>query len=458
MSPKKVTRKDLRRFLKKELITLAKENDFGFSPKSKMSKIELVNLIFISPQFKVMKDKLQMKPKRKVSQAVLDNLQKGREMRKKDKNVDSNVDFYSTTKVPENKKEEKLVKPKEEIIDEETSSFASSFLSNNNKPQFIETQQIVSGNSQVEIENEMIPYESVVVDNERVRERKDQAILQKGANAVTGLSGEKKSIISTEKIDKQQRNLELSTFSPNQQIQDDINNIEFRIVEEHNLLGNLLGDDKNNVKTQEKIEFLNKLKELFTKIKDEKTNKEEFIEEQKSEAINNVDPDLLVTLKDINVDINDNNAKKQVTVKMLEKMLDKLKREELLEISSARSGKKPDIIKQIINESIFIDEVFVRAVKFSGSPNIERSLISLRNLEGTSAALSAHKISTEEQIKQQKLDNKQNSINDIKNNSGNSQYIIESQKNLDKQQKLNDINHKRNATEQQKAQFDLRLP
>lgn len=438
----KVTRKDLRRFLKKELIQLAKDNDFGFKPKSKMTKIELINLIFTSPQFKVMKDKIQMKPKRKVSQKVLDNLQKGREMRKKDKDVDSNTEYYSAKQSvednKENKKEEKLVKPKEELVDEEKASLIPTVVED--KPQFIETQEVTSAPSKLQMENELIPYESVEVDNQRVAERKNQAILQKGANAVSGLSGEQVSVITTEKVDRQQRTLELPTYSAVDEVRDEIQIIDERLEGEIKE-----GDDKNK-------KFLEKLKELFMKVKDEKTNKEGFEEEQKEEDINNVNPNNLITIEDFDNRINQEKAfQSEIRDDFINTLVNAYDTQELVSMAVRRSGSKKELAINIFEQSLLRPDIYTRTIKLTDKTPQLRDILNQYQLS----------LSREKEFrvikKAKELKQKEQSIKDIESKTGHSSYTMESQEKLQKQKQISDINNNRNATDEQKAAFENRL-
>ena len=91
------SRKELKRFSKKELITLAKEHDFGFKPLTKMTKVILVENIFKSKGFTDIKSTITKKQKRTQSQAQRDAFKKmiGRKRNKEETIVESREDLIT---------------------------------------------------------------------------------------------------------------------------------------------------------------------------------------------------------------------------------------------------------------------------------------------------------------------------------------------------------------------------
>lgn len=182
-----MNKQDLKRFKKSELIDLATKVDFGFKPLKKMTKVELVEKIFKSDTFKKMKNgqmtsvSLPKKEKKKVSEKTLENLRKGREARKKKQS--------KTEKV-----EELVVEPIEERVSKVNTKTGMKPISTPTKP--LEKEKVVVPVKPVVLENEGAPFETIHKTIEEREEELKEAITIRGANAATGLSGEKKTIIT----------------------------------------------------------------------------------------------------------------------------------------------------------------------------------------------------------------------------------------------------------------------
>jgi len=91
------TRKELKRFSKKELIALAREHDFGFKVKTSMNKPIIVEHIFKSKQFSKIKSTLTKKQKRPRTEAQKAAFEKmtGRKRSKEETIVESKEDLIT---------------------------------------------------------------------------------------------------------------------------------------------------------------------------------------------------------------------------------------------------------------------------------------------------------------------------------------------------------------------------
>jgi len=194
---------ELRRFKKAELMDLARETDFGFKPRSKMTKVELVEAIFRSPNFKVMKANLKPKDKKELSEKRLEALKRGREKRKENALVVAG----NPNANKRDAKELSIVESKEERasrINVNQNELRVADRSNN----LIDTQQVKNSTHKALVENELVPYESVREENNnRYNQYRDMKILERGAKAVKNLSGENITVVSQKTVNKQKANL-----------------------------------------------------------------------------------------------------------------------------------------------------------------------------------------------------------------------------------------------------------
>lgn len=439
------SKKDLKKFLKKELITLAKENDFGFNPKSRMSKIQLIELIFISPNFKIMKDNLQKKPKRVVSQKVLDNLQKGRENRKTAKKTDTTVEFYAPEKIVESKTEEKLVKPKEEKITERVIKPT---------PEFIVMDIVDAPKLQVAIENEGVPYESIMIDNERVQAAQNNSILQKGAETVTGLSGEQKSIITEAKVDRQQRRLDIVKASSTDDILAEMELVDTLISESsdqkeidfYTLLILALQTDKIALNNNPNEEFSNSTIDVISNPTQSNLDKNiegiVDVETEQKEEPSNLNIDRVTTNEELSSLILSNQDDQKKMKDVLEKELLKMSRADLLELSGEKYGKKLPLAKIIIKELPNNFDIFKRLM---GKDSVKETAALLKMAVGTEDALKSEREKIKREQANREISQQQNAINGIQDATGHNQLVMDSLIKLEKKKQLNKTMEQRTA-------------
>lgn len=496
-----MNRKDLRRFKKAELYELAKSNDFGFKPKKSMKKVELVEMIFGSKQFKQMKSALPKKEKRKMSQKQIDNLKRGRD--KKNKIVD---ELKHNTEEPENqemiketllipqpiKEVKKMIKPEKDTITEKSDNNVNTeveyfkpknpnvnkkeyditaskedkvgnpikgMMKMKSRPETIPTEVIAVSQSKENAElmsalapNEQIPYESIIIDNERVKLAKEENIKSIGAENVEGLSGEKKAVITSAQVEIQDQRLDGSIISSHKNIVKEMEQIDALInntVDENDKvflqrLKNAIRIDKESMLEETDTGLSTETEQVFkTKdLYDENEIKTILDEIEYQKQINElktqkaVAPEDISTLEDINKQIFDSKILKETLIQNITKDLlsnDKITLQNLTGIYSS--------IDSIINK-----------LKKTNFKNIQHNdlfknkIIKINKLEQDLKDMIAKKISLNDKKQEERIIQQFDYINNIEQKHGHSQYSMEAKEHTKKNDFITKLVNKQNKS------------